>query len=117
MKAATVEPLMPFPRASSANCFFHASKPAAVLPHGAALAWLAIHVSATTAATVVALNCPSLVIENLRWRLSPRRLLSWRIGYIGRSSGLGTVRICKSLHDLQMLASRLCALPLGVSTA
>src|SRR5262244_1542963 len=104
MKAARVEPLMPFPRASSANCFFHASKPAAVLPHGAALAWLAIQVSATTAATVVVLNCPSLVIKTSAGDCRLAAGFSWRIGYIGRSSDLGPVRISKSLHDLQILA-------------
>src|SRR5829696_6154293 len=66
MRAATVEALTLFPLASSANCFFHASKPAAVLPHCAAPASLAIQTSATKAATVTALNCPPVVIQNLR---------------------------------------------------
>src|SRR5215203_4601874 len=66
MRAATVEALTLFPLASSANCFFHASKPAAVLPHCAAPASLAIHTSAAKAATVTALNCSPLVIQNLR---------------------------------------------------
>src|SRR5215208_4523775 len=65
MRAATVEALTLFPLASSANCFFHASKPAAVLPHCAAPASLAIHTSATKTATVTALNCPPVVIQNL----------------------------------------------------
>src|SRR5215208_8545750 len=65
MRAATLEALSLFPLASSANCFFHASKPAAVLPHCAAPASLAIHTSATEAATVTALNCPPVVIQNL----------------------------------------------------
>src|SRR3984893_2391368 len=64
MRAATVEALTPLPLASSANCFFHASKPAAVLPHCAASALLAIHTSAAKAATVTVLNCPPLVIQN-----------------------------------------------------
>src|SRR5215510_6327598 len=54
---------MPFPLASSPNCVFHASKPAAVLPHCAAPALPASHTSATKAATVVVLSCP-LVMEN-----------------------------------------------------
>src|SRR5215204_5976835 len=66
MRAATVEALTLFPLASSANCFFHASKPAAVLPHCAAPAALAIHTTAAKAATVTALNCPPVVIQNLR---------------------------------------------------
>src|SRR6266849_8401806 len=64
MRAATVEALTPFPLASSANCFFHASKPAAVLPHGAAPASLVIHRSATKIVTVTVLSCPPLVIPN-----------------------------------------------------
>jgi hypothetical protein len=60
MRAPTVEALTPLPRASIANWFFHASKPAAVLPHCAALALLAINASATKAATVTALNCLQL---------------------------------------------------------
>src|SRR6266516_4358931 len=65
MRAATVEELTPLPLASSANCFFHASKPAAVLPHCAAPALLVIHTNATKAATVTVLNCPPLVISEL----------------------------------------------------
>src|SRR5580693_3782911 len=64
MRAVTAEALTPLPLASSANCFFHASKPAAVLPHCAAHALLAIQMSATKAATVTVLNCPPLVIQN-----------------------------------------------------
>src|SRR5262245_37285466 len=52
------------PLASSANCLFHASKPAAVLPHCAASALPPIHASAAIAATVIALNCPPLFIRN-----------------------------------------------------
>src|ERR1700688_1769413 len=63
MRAPTVEALTPLARASIANWFFHASKPAAVLPHCAALALLAINTSATKAATVTVLNCPPLVIR------------------------------------------------------
>jgi hypothetical protein len=40
MRAATVEALTPLALASSPNCLFHASKPAAVLPHCAAPALL-----------------------------------------------------------------------------
>src|ERR1700730_10629600 len=64
MRAATVGALTPLPLASSANCFFHASKPAAVPPHFAAPASLAINTSTTKAATVTVLNCPPLVIQN-----------------------------------------------------
>src|SRR5713101_6264266 len=64
MRAARVEAPTPLPLASSANCFFHASKPAAVLPHCAAPALLVIHRSATKIVTVTALSCPPLVIPN-----------------------------------------------------
>src|SRR6266446_4921914 len=64
MRAARVEALTPFPLASSANCLFHASKPAAVLPHCAAPALPVIHRSATKTATVTILSCPPLVIPN-----------------------------------------------------
>ena len=47
---------MPFARASSANCVFHASKPAAVLPHCAASALLTVPM--TRAAKTIVLNCP-----------------------------------------------------------
>jgi hypothetical protein len=63
MRAATVEALTPLALASLTNCFFHASRPVAVLPHCAALALLAIDMSATKAATVTALNRQALVIE------------------------------------------------------
>src|SRR5262245_10728194 len=63
LRGPTVAALMPFPLASSPNCVFHASKPAAVLPHCAAPALPASHTSATKAATVVVLSCP-LVMEN-----------------------------------------------------
>src|SRR4051795_8424230 len=62
MRAARVEALMLFPLASSANCFFHASKPTAVLPHCAAPTLPVIHRSATKTATVTVLSCPPLVI-------------------------------------------------------
>src|SRR6202035_5823992 len=64
MRAATVEALTPFALASSANCLFHASKPAAVLPHCAAPALLVVHTSATKTATVTVLSCPPLSIPN-----------------------------------------------------
>src|SRR6202011_736132 len=64
MRAARVEALTPFPLASSANCFFHVSKPAAVLPHGAAPALLVIYTSATKTATATVLSCPPLAIPN-----------------------------------------------------
>src|SRR5215211_902141 len=63
MSAVTAEALMPFPLASSANCCFHASKPAAVLPHCAAPALLAVHASAKAVAAMI-LSCPPLVIQN-----------------------------------------------------
>jgi hypothetical protein len=56
MRAATVEALTPLALASLANCFFHGSKPVAVLPHCAALALLAIDMSTTKAATVIVLE-------------------------------------------------------------
>src|SRR5258706_14345896 len=65
MRAARVEALTPFPLASSATCLFHASKPAAVLPHCAASALLAIKRSAIKTATVIVLSCPPLVICEL----------------------------------------------------
>src|SRR5260221_12088453 len=64
MRAARVEALTPFPLASSASCLFHASKPAAVLPHCAAPALPVIHRTATRTATVTVLSCPPLVIPN-----------------------------------------------------
>src|ERR1700737_2887890 len=64
MRAASVEALTPFPLASSANCFFHASKPAAVLPHCAAPALLVIHTSDTRTATATVLTCRPSVIPN-----------------------------------------------------
>src|ERR1700730_4194774 len=73
MRAATVEALTPLALASSANCFFHASKPAAVLPHCAAPALLAIHTNATKAAMMTVLNCPPLVIQNSFHTLCIRR--------------------------------------------
>ena len=59
------EALTPVARASPANCVFRASKPDAVPPHCAALALLAMHTSATKAATASVLNCPPLVIAPL----------------------------------------------------
>src|SRR5262252_7271627 len=76
MRAAIVEALTPFPLASSANCFFQPSKPAAELPHCAALARLAIDKSAKAA--TLNLNRRPLVIENsfhvrcVRRKLVPR---------------------------------------------
>src|SRR6266404_4790363 len=64
MRAARVEALTPLALASSENCLFHASKPAAVLPHCAAPALPVIHRSATRTATVTVLSCPPLVIRN-----------------------------------------------------
>src|ERR1700730_8963816 len=75
MRAARVEPLTPFPLASSANCLFHASKPADVLPHCAAPALLVIHTSATKNKTVTVLNCPPSVILNSFRTLCVRRML------------------------------------------
>src|SRR5215211_7496040 len=63
MSAVTAEALMPFPLASSANCCFHGSKPAAVLPHCAAPALLAVHASAKAVAAMI-WSCPPLVIQN-----------------------------------------------------
>src|SRR5215211_3538208 len=65
MKAPMVEALMPLARASSANCLFQASKPAAVLPHWAALAVVAMHPSAAKAATATILNCLPLITRLL----------------------------------------------------
>src|ERR1700694_2207370 len=73
MRAARVEALTPFPLASSANCFFHASKPAAVLPHCAAPALLVIHTSATRTATATVLTCRPSVIPNSFHALCIRR--------------------------------------------
>src|SRR5260370_40995434 len=56
---------MPFPLASSANCLFHPSKPAAELPHCAASALLAINGSAIRIATAMVLSCPPLGICEL----------------------------------------------------
>src|SRR5215217_7102777 len=65
MKAAMVEALMPLARASSANCLFQESKPAAVLPHWAALAVVAMHPSAAKAATATILNCLPVITRLL----------------------------------------------------
>src|SRR5260370_27750174 len=73
MRAARVEALTPFPLASSANCLFHPSKPAAVLPHCAASALLAINGSAIRTATVIVPSCPPLVIPNSFHTLCIRR--------------------------------------------
>src|SRR5258708_39673709 len=73
MRAPMVEALTPFPFASSANRFFHASKPAAVLPHCAAPALLVIHTNATKTATVTVLSCSPLVIANSFHTLCIRR--------------------------------------------
>src|SRR6266540_2145389 len=62
MRAPMVAALTPFPLASAANCCFHASKPAAVLPHGAASALPAIPTSTAKAATV--LKRLRLIIRN-----------------------------------------------------
>jgi hypothetical protein len=46
--ASMVEALTPLACASPANCFFHVSKPTAVLPHCAAIALPVIDTSAAT---------------------------------------------------------------------
>ena len=56
LRAATADALTPLARASPANCFFHASKPAAVCRTVRALALLAMHTNATTATTLAVLN-------------------------------------------------------------
>src|SRR5215469_16887859 len=55
---------MPFALASSANCLFHVSKPAAELPHCAASAFGLRHASAVRAAKVAAVSRPLLLISN-----------------------------------------------------
>jgi hypothetical protein len=57
MSAAMVEALTTLACASRANCFFQVSKPAAMLPHCAALALPDIHTSATKTPMVSSLNC------------------------------------------------------------
>src|SRR5688572_3201706 len=59
-----VEGLTPRRRASSANWSFQASKPAAVLPHCAALASPTTAVRAAKLATTIALNCLPVPIQN-----------------------------------------------------
>src|SRR5262245_42149613 len=87
MRTAAVEVLMPLPLASLANCCFHASKPAAVLPHCAALTWLARHMSATRKITITKVSgaqlarhvAPPSRAKNSRLLIrSPRR--RWRLG-------------------------------------
>ena len=57
MSAAMVEALTTLACASPANCFFQVSKPAAMLPHCAALALPDIHTSAAKTPMVSSLNC------------------------------------------------------------
>jgi hypothetical protein len=55
---------MPFALASSANCRFHASKPAAVLPHCAAFASAPRHASTANAAKAAAAVFLPLIMQN-----------------------------------------------------
>jgi hypothetical protein len=77
-RAAMVKALTPLACASPANCLFQASKPAAVLPHCAALALPVIDMSATKTPTVTSLNCnclPSFIRTPLpaRPKITPAR--------------------------------------------
>lgn len=57
MRAAIAVGPMPRVLASSANCLFHASKPADVLPHCAARACPVIDASASKTTTVTIFSC------------------------------------------------------------
>src|SRR5215468_4310966 len=64
MSAAIVGALTPFPVASPAICVFHASKPAAVLPHCAATASLVNPMTVTMIATVPVVSWLRFVMPN-----------------------------------------------------
>ena len=63
---------MPFALASSANCRFHTSKPAAVLPHCAAYALALIPASTVTVAKIAVANCLPLIISELPFHWLPK---------------------------------------------
>src|SRR4030088_3256758 len=94
---------MPFALASSANSLFQASKPAGVLPHCAASAFVPRHARTANAKAAVA-SSPPLIIQNaLRrseeaWRrvaaLLGRLALRLRRLCVGARRALGTLAAC-----------------------